>query len=283
METGKQATLIGIIANAFLFTIKITAGTFSGSLSLLSDAVNSFSDTVFSIAIFIAVKVSRKKADADHPFGHHRAEPVAGLLVAMMTAILGFEIVKNGIVGLLNPTNANVFGLFALFVLIMSMVVKSGMWIYFKRVAKRINSPAISASSVDSRNDILISFIALIGLSGSFIGMPSLDSYVGIIIGFFIIYSGYYIGRENIDFLMGKAPDKKTLKDIQQKACSAPGVKGNNDVRAHYVGNYLHVEIHIEVDKKMSTKESHDIGKKVQALLEDMPSVDQAFVHIDPT
>jgi cation diffusion facilitator family transporter len=171
MDSGKQATIIGIFANAVLFSIKLVAGLFSGSLSLLSDAVNSFSDTVYSIAIFISVRISRQKADADHPFGHHRAEPVAGLLVAMMTAILGFEIVKNGIVGLMHPINS-VFSLFAISVLAVSMMLKSGMWLYFKKVAKDINSPAISAASVDSRNDILISFIALIGVSGSVIGFP---------------------------------------------------------------------------------------------------------------
>ena len=278
---GRRATLIGILANAFLFVIKFTAGMLSGSLALISDALNSFSDTIYSIAIFIAVRLSNKNADEDHPFGHHRAEPVAGLIIAILAGIIGFEIVKEGIFGLMNPQQME-FTSLGVVVLLVSMGLKTGMWIYFKKIAKRINSPALQAAAIDSRNDILISFTALFGVVGPLFGIFSFDYYAGILIGLFIIWSGYDIGKENIDYLMGKAPSKEIVDEICKRACSVKGVMGFNDVRAHYVGNYLHVEVHIEVPKDMHTKTSHDIGKAVQKLVEDMPSVDKAFVHIDP-
>jgi cation diffusion facilitator family transporter len=278
---ARRATILGIAANAFLFIIKAFAGLSSGSLAIISDAVNSFSDTVYSIAIFVAVKVSSRKADASHPFGHHRAEPVAGLLIAILAGILGFEIIKMGLLGLFGSAEP-IFNLFGAAVLMVSMATKAGMWFYFKKISSQINSPAIYASAIDSRNDILISFTALLGFSGAVIGIAHLDCYAGILIGLFIIRSGYKIGIENIDYLMGKSPDGSFIESVRKKAGSVTGVTGVHDIRAHYVGNYIHVQIHIEVDKRMDMQKAHDIGKKVEELVEKMPAVDNAFIHLYP-
>jgi cation diffusion facilitator family transporter len=278
---GRRATILGIVANAFLFSIKLTAGLMSGSLALLSDAANSFSDTIYSVAIFIAVRISGKKADRGHPFGHHRAEPVVGLLIAILAGILGFEIIKTGVIGIIDPSPM-AFTLFGAIVLITTMIIKAAMWVYFKRIALRINSPAIHAASIDSRNDILLSFTALLGICGPLIGMASLDYYAGIAIGLFIIWSGYDIGKKNIDYLMGASPDEEILTKIRKRALSIKGVRGTNDIRAHYVGNYLHAEVHVEINKSLHADKAHDICKAVQHIVEAMSQVDKAFVHLDP-
>ncbi len=278
---GRRATLFNIAANAFLFAIKYTGALMTGSLALMSDAINSFSDTIYSIAIFFAVKVSHKKADNDHPFGHHRAEPVAGLLVALLAGILGFEIIKAGVEGLLSP-EVRVFSYLAVGILAFTMLMKALMSLYFHGVAKKINSPALAASSVDCRNDVLVSFIAMLGVLGPYLNFPNLDYCAAIAIGLFIIYSGYKIGTENIDYLMGKAPGKETMDEITKRALSVKGVKGLHKVRAHYVGNYLHVQAHVEVDKNMTLQKAHDLGETVEDRIEEMHSVDKAFIHVDP-
>jgi len=278
---GREATLIGIAANALLFTIKLFGGLITGSLALMSDALNSFSDTAYSVAVFIAVRVSHQKADKDHPFGHHRAEPVAGLLIAILAGIIGFEIIKEGAMGLMLDAH-HIFSLLGVGILLASMSIKAFMWLYFRNVARRIRSPAIHASAIDSRNDILISLVALFGFSAPILGFAHMDSYAGMLIGLFIIWSGYRIGVENIDYLMGKAPRKEILDEIYKRASKVQGVRGVHDVRAHYVGNYLHVQVHIEVDKDLHTDVAHAIGKGVQKSVEGMPSVDNAFIHIDP-
>ncbi len=278
---GRQATVMGIAANSGLFALKFLAGMMTGSLALLSDSLNSFADTAYSVAVFIAVGVSHQKPDKEHPFGHHRAEPVAALIIAILAGILGFEIIKEGFMGLF-ASQAHIFSIFGITALLTSMAVKSGMWAYFKRVAKRLDSPAISASSVDSRNDVLVSLVALLGFSGPAMGLPNLDFYASILIGAFIIWSGYEIGSKNIDYLMGSSPGSKKLKEIREKVESIEGVLGIHDTRAHFVGNYLHVQIHIEVDKDLHTDKAHEIGKRVETAVEGIPSVDKAFVHIDP-
>jgi cation diffusion facilitator family transporter len=280
MQKNKKITIMGIILNSMLFVAKLIVGFLSGSLAVLSDAFNSLTDILASIGIFIAVKFSSKRADAGHPFGHHRAEPLAGIMVAIFAGIVAFEIIKIGIQNLFIKTS--IIGYSALVVLGFTMIVKLGMSVYFLDQGKKLNSPAIRASGIDSRNDVLISSVAFIGVLGSINGIDFMDSIAAIIIGLFILYSGYKIGVENIDYLMGKAPSKEHLDKIKSVVRKVKGVKGMNDIRAHYVGNFIHIEIHIEVDKKLSTQKSHTIGKNVQNKVEELNHVDKAFIHIDP-
>lgn len=279
--SGRQATIVGIIANIILFALKFFAGILTGSLSIISDALNSLSDTVYSIAVFLAVRIASKKADSDHPFGHNRAEPIAALVVAILAGILGFEIIKEGVISFISHTPP-AFSFIAVIVILFSIALKVVMFLYLRFVAKRIKSPAIYASAIDSRNDILISFSALFGFLGPQFGLDGLDPIVGMAIGAFIVYSGYGIGRDNIDYLMGKSPDPGIIDRIRREAISVNGVKGVHDIRAHYVGNYIHVQVHVEIDKDMETKKSHDIGKIVQRKVESIEFIDHAFIHIDP-
>jgi len=281
MRKSKKITIWNIVLNSVLFFAKIIVGFISGSLAVLSDAFNSLIDIVASIAIFIAVKVSHQKADEGHPFGHHRAEPLAGIVVAIFAGIVGFEIIREGIQGLFFDKK-EIIGVYAIGVLVFTMLVKLFMAIYFLAEGRKLNSPAIKASGVDSRNDVLVSFVALVGVVLHMNGYYLFDSIAAILIGMFILYSGYDIGKENIDYLMGKAPSKKRIEKIKRIVLKVDGVKGMNDIRAHYVGNFIHIEIHVEVSKRLNTKKSHDIGKKVQDLVEGLPGVDKAFIHIDP-
>ena len=281
MKRSVRITIIGIAANVILFFMKLTGGIFSGSLALLSDSFNSLTDILASLAIFFAVRIGTKKADLDHPFGHQRAEPIAGLIVAIFAAILGFEVMKNAFEGFFETREPNItwliFG-----IVIFSIVVKFYTYFLFRSEGKKSKSPALLASSIDYRNDILVSVSVLLGTFFVYIGFPIFDSIVALCIGIFIVYSGFKIGLGNLDFLMGKVPGEQILDRLKGIALSIEGVKSLNDVRAHYLGNFIQIEIHIEVDKKLDTEKSHQIAKNVQNMLQEQEIVDYAFVHVDP-
>ncbi len=281
MKRNVQITIIGIAFNTFLFFIKLFGGILSNSLALLSDSFNSLTDIITSLAIFFAVRISTKKADYDHPFGHHRAEPIAGLIVAILAAILGFEVIKNAFQGFFVPRALNI-NLLIFIIVIVSIVSKLYLYLLFKIEGKKSKSPALLASSIDYRNDILVSFSVLVGNLFGYIGYEIFDNIVALIIGGFIVYSGFKIGVENVDFLMGKVPGEEIIQRLKQKALTIEGVRELNDVKAHYLGNFIHAEIHIEVDKKLKTEESHKIAKNVQNLLQKEEIVDYVFVHVDP-
>lgn len=280
-EAAHKATLLLVSGNTLLFILKIIVGLMSNSIAIISDAINSFTDIVASFVIFICVKMGGKRADKEHPFGHYRVEPIAGLVVAIFIAIVGFEVISVSVKRFI--TGEQVFFSFvAVAVLVFTMLLKGFMTFYLRKTGKRINSPAIFASSVDCRNDVFLSGTALLGILGYHLGYKFLDPSAGIVIGLWIIFSGYQVGRSNIDFLIGKSPDKKAIEQIKKAALKIKGVKKLHDVRAHYVGNYVHVEMHIEVNKRLSMVKAHSIGKQVQIKVEDLPWVNKAFVHIDP-
>jgi len=276
-----RATVINILGNTALFVMKLAGGLMSGSIALISDALNSLSDIAASIATFVCVRISDKKADEGHPFGHSRAEPIAGLIIAVLAGILGFEVIRESAERLYGGSEAEV-GALTLLIPVVTMAAKGVMSWYFSRVGKAVNSPALRATAVDSLMDVVIAFAALIGLAGIKLGHPWLDPAAGFVISIWIIYTGYRIGMENIAYLMGQSPEPALLSEIKKAAQSVDGVRGLNAVKAHYVGPFIHVEIHIKVDKALSTMDSHAIGEEAASRVESIGTIERAFVHIDP-
>jgi cation diffusion facilitator family transporter len=276
-----KATLLGLCGNAFLFLLKLIVALQSGSLIILSEAMDSFTDIVASIAVYISVKVSAKKADEGHPFGHHRAEPISGLIVAVIAAMAGMELIHMSITRLISGEPVS-FGAAPLLVLLATIGIKFAMKQYLENAGKKANSPALLASAKDCKNDVLVAIGALMGMTGAYYGYYLLDPIMGMVVSLWIIRTGYSIGVENIDYLMGRSASEALVEELKKKALEIPGVRGLNEVKTHHVGNYIHVEIHINVDGETPTTESHRIGKEVQWALESLESVDKAFVHIDP-
>ncbi|RMH69115.1 MAG: cation transporter [Gemmatimonadetes bacterium] len=277
-----RATRITILTNALLFLVKLLAGIFAGSLAIISDAMNSFMDILSSVAIWAAVRVSYKEADWNHPFGHSRAQPVAGLVVAVLAGVLGIEILQTAIMNLITATHDHQFKLVPVLVLVISILSKLFLARYLQHVGTQADSPAIRASAVDSRNDVLISSVALIGYLLATMGWLAVDDVAAMIISGFIIYAGFDIGKENLDYLMGSIPAEEHVERMKKLMLNVDGVLDFNEIRAHYVGHFVHVEVHIDVASELTVREAHDIGTAVQAQLETLDIVDRAFVHIDP-
>ncbi len=276
-----RATIINIAGNTALFTLKIVAGVLSGSIALISEAINSLNDIAAAVATFICVKISNKEADEGHPFGHSRAEPIAGLIIAVLAGILGFEVIRASVERLLSKTTPEIT-VFSLMVPVVTMAAKGSMAWHFKRVGRMFNSPALSATAKDSMMDVLIAVAALVGITGAYMGYDYFDPLAGLVISLWIIYTGYSIGLENIAYLIGEAPPPKLMDEIKAAALAVNDVRAINTVRAHFVGNFIHVEIHVEVDKNLSTYDSHAIGKEVERRVEGVDSIEKTFVHIDP-
>ncbi|MFZ3072964.1 MAG: cation diffusion facilitator family transporter, partial [Thermodesulfobacteriota bacterium] len=204
------------------------------------------------------------------------------ITVAVFAAVLGFQIIKSSIERILKGGDGLSITWFVLLVPVITILVKTGMAFYFSRVGKAARSPAIRASAVDSLSDVFVALAALIGIVGAKFGYTYLDPAAGLAISVWIIYAGYRIGMENIDYLMGKSPDKAMMEEIKAAALGVLGVKDINTVRAHYIGPFIHVEIHIEVPKYLSTFDSHAISKEVERAIGKISAIEKAFVHIDP-
>ena len=277
----KRATILNITGNIILFIAKVTIGLLYNSIVIISDALNSLMDIISSGIIYLSVKVGSESADKGHPFGHKRAEPIAALIVAVLTFVVGFEIIRVAFERLVTKTTSE-FNVIPLIILFAVILIKLLMYSYSVSVGNKTKSTAILASAIDNRNDIAVSVVAIIGFTGSYFGWTFLEPLAAMLIGLWIIISGFSIGIKNLKFLMGEAPKKELLEKIKKAALKIEGVKGINEVNAHYVGTSVQVEVHIEVNRNLTVYRAHTIGKKVEKEVEKLQEVQKAFVHIDP-
>jgi cation diffusion facilitator family transporter len=281
MEKLKKAANLTLVVNIFLFMIKAVAGIISNSIAVISDAINSLTDIIASFAIMYSVRISLKKPDEDHQIGHDAAQPIAVFLIALFTAIVGINLIEVSIKRITTQYPTHITPIVYI-ILIVTIVTKLVLTRYQFSIGKSYKSPALKAGGVDSLNDVLATSLSIIGILGVQLGFRYLDSIAGILIALFVFRSGYQIAKENINYLMGKAADKELILEIANTALKVEGVLGINELKSHYVGNNFHIEIHIDVDKNVSTEKSHDIGKEVQASIMKLSEINKVYVHIDP-
>lgn len=270
-------TIAGVILAIFLLALKGWAAVITGSISILSDALNSFLDVFSYSAVHLAVRVHNSAPDAEHPFGHRRAEPLAGLIIAILAGVLGFNILNDAITSFAGEHSV-VLTPAALAVMTIAVGSKIIMATLYHRAARRTGSPAMQASFIDTRNDILASSIAFVGF---FLG-GDWDGAAALAVGVWVIYSGVRVGLENIHYLMGRAPGEETQEAIRRAALSVPGVTGVAFLRAHFVGDRVDAELHVTVDENMPLREAHTISESVRQAVERLPDLQHAFVHIEP-
>ena len=232
-----RATWLAIAANAVLLALKASASGLSDSLTIFSETVNSLADVVASVVILLCVRWAWKRPDESHPFGHRRAEPIAGLIVAIFTGILGFEVCQAAALRLYHGELPTRIGPYPILALVITIVVKMWLTAYFRKRANLLNSPALRATAVDCRNDVLVSLQGLIAVAVADYRLPLLDTLAALLVGGYILYSAYRIGMENLDYLMGRAPDPEHLERIRRAADGVPGVRGVSEIKGHYAGH----------------------------------------------
>jgi cation diffusion facilitator family transporter len=277
-----RAALVAIGANVLLLVLKATATGLSDSLTIYSETINSLSDVISAVVILLCVRWAWMRPDEGHPFGHRRAEPIAGLVVAIFTGILGFEVCRTAVQDLWAGKLPERIGPYPIVALCITAGLKAWLTAYFHRRGKALDSPALRATAVDCRNDVIVSLQGLVAVFVAEFGLPVLDMVAAILVGGYILYSAHRIGMENLDYLMGRAPSQELLERIRAAARGVEGVQEVGDIKAHYVGTFVHVELTAKVDGAISTTDSHDVCEAARAAVESMGSVDRAFIHISP-
>lgn len=277
----EKASRFSLISNIFLFIIKLFAGILSGSIAVISDAINSLSDVLTNIAVHFSVKVSYKVADSDHQYGHHAAQPLAAMMLAIFAGVAGITVVRESITRIIEPTIQDIL-VYPIIVLSITIILKSFMTIYFRKVSIKYDSPAVRALSIDSLNDVLSSLIALFAIVISSLNLKFVDGIAGILIAFFIFRAGYHVAKENINYLMGKAASNELMNDIANRTLNVNGVLGIDGLRSHQFGNKYHIEVKIKVDSNQLTKDSYKVAMQVKEAVSQIPQVADVFVHLKP-
>jgi cation diffusion facilitator family transporter len=285
MSRASALRRVGILvlgANLVLALAKGAVWYTTGSLAVGSEAVNSLADTVYSFVILAGLYLTTQPPDFEHPHGHERIEPFVGLFVAVGIFAAGGVVLYQAGTTILAGDLAVTRSPSAVAVLAGAAVAKYLLYRYCLAVGKEHRSPALVASALDNRNDILTAGAALAGVLGAAAGFPILDPLAAVLVGFAILYTGVEVVRDNVDYLVGAAPPEELRAEIVRRALAHPEVEGAHDVIAHYVGPEIDVSLHIEVEGDRTLREAHDIETAVIGSIQALPEVDDAFVHVDP-
>ena len=283
VKTAVKVSTVSIILNIILSLLKLVAGIFGKSMAMLSDAVHSLSDVFGSIIVIIGVKISKKKEDNDHQYGHDRMECLASLALGAILFLTGALLIYEGIKKIVSGTSISTPGRIALIAAIVSIVVKEGMYWYTKINANRINSDALKAEAWHHRSDALSSIGSLIGVAGAMLGLKILDPVMGCVIGVVIIKVSYDIAKESVDKMVDKACDDDTVGALKKEVEKVPGVKELDIIKTRMFGTKIYVEIEISVDGNMILKDAHDIAEQVHDNIEkNFENVKHCTVHVNP-
>ena len=282
MSSGRARTLtlISLVGSAGLMVALFAGWWVFGSQLALAQAADSFMDVFTALVLTWTVAVAAQQPDKEHPFGHSRAEPIGGLVVAVIAGVLAIEVARSAVEALLTykPLRLD-WLLVAAFAA--KAVFKIGMFAAARAGYTKSRSPALKALAVDARNDVLVSLLAIGGFFAARMGATRLDAWLALPVAAWIAWTGIELARDNIRLLMGEAPPDERLAELTVIATTVEGVKEAHDLRAHFLGTDLQVQLHVVVDPFLTVKQAHDIGEAVRMRLEEEDDVGHCSVHID--
>lgn len=284
-KTAVKTSVVTILVNAALAIFKLLAGIFGASIALISDAVHSASDVFSTVIVLIGIKISAKKADKKHPFGHERFECVAAIILAVVLVATGAGIGYSGINNIVSGDYqiAEMPKKIALAAAIVSIVVKEAMFWYTIIAAKKINSSALKADAWHHRSDALSSVGSLIGVVGAMCGVPVLDSVACIVICAMILMAAFKIFIDAIKKMTDEACDEKTETAIREFIEGCDGVKCVDDLMTRMFGNRIYVIAEIACSGDLPLYDAHEIAESVhRGIEENFPLVKHITVHVNP-
>lgn len=281
LRYGVLCGAVGIAFNILLFVGKILAGTLTGSIGITADAFNNLSDAGSSVISLVGFRLSGQKADREHPFGHGRFEYIAGLIVSMVILLMGAELAKSSIEKIITPEPVT-FSMLAVLVLCASILVKLYMFFYNTNIGKKIDSPTMRATAMDSFSDVAATGVVLLStLVSKWTGL-SVDGFAGLAVALFILYTGLQAAKETISPLLGQPPERAFVEKIESIVLSQKGVVGMHDLMVHDYGpGRVVVSLHAEVPADGNMIELHDMVDNAERLLREECGC-EAVIHMDP-
>ncbi|NTW77001.1 MAG: cation transporter [Syntrophaceae bacterium] len=274
---------IGLWINAILMVMKLLAGYFGKSEAVFADGIESACDFVAIIATLFALKVGCKSVDREHPYGHGKAECIAAIFVSLVILAAGGGILYKAAITLFygSCTKPQLVAVAAAFI---TILVKETLFHYTHRIATLLESPAVDAIARDHRKDALTSIATLIGVTGAYFGIVFLDPLAAALTSFFIFYIGITTFKKSCHDLMDGQPPQEILTQITDTAEEIPGVIRVHEIRGRRSGQYLIIDLKLEMDPELTVKQAHEIATNVKILIfKRFANVGDVMIHINPS
>ena len=267
-----RTSLAGILANLGLVGAKATIGFIAGSISIIMDALNNLTDVLSSLITIIGTKLSNKKPDKKHPFGHGRIEYITSTLIAFLILAAGGIAIYESIVSIIDYwTKDKVLPSFTVISLVIigaAVLVKLGIGIFYKIQGKKVDSPSLIASGTDALFDAALSTATLVGAILAYTLHWYVEGYLGILIGGFIIKAGIEVLIQSFSSIIGERTDAEEVKQITQDILAVKGVKGVYDLILNNYGHRRNIgSVHVGVDGHLTAREVQTIEREIAGLM----------------
>lgn len=281
---GKVASAVGIACNILLCIVKLLIGSLTSSISIIADGLNNLSDMGSSIITMIGFKLAGKPADSDHPFGHGRMEYLSAFIVSMLILLVGIELLISSVKTLAAGEKSPEYTVFAMIALAVSIIIKLWMYLFNRKLGKRIDSSALLATAQDSVNDSVSSAVILIAALITVIFKPpfNLDAIMAIGVALFILWSGICAAKNTIDEILGGPPDEELIKELENTVLSFDDFLGIHDLIVHNYGpGRQFASVHVEVPQDVDIVECHEKIDLCEKLVSEKVGI-SLVIHMDP-
>ena len=278
---GILSSATGIVVNILLSIVKLVIGIIANSISIISDALNNITDVGSSVVTMIGFKISQKKIDKDHPWGHGRMEYITAFIVDIIILMVGFELLKSSVDKIIHPDLPEVSNV-TIIILVIAVLTKLWLFLFYKKIAKIIDSNAIKGNAYDSISDSISTLVVLISAIVAKVCSISIDGYASLVVSVFILFTGYKAIKYTIDLLLGMKPDPDFIRDIEEETKKYEMISGIHDIMVHDYGpGRKIVSFHAEVPADGDICKVHDIIDQMeQDLFEKFNCI--TTIHMDP-
>ncbi len=283
-RVGVRSTLVGMAINAALAVIKGIAGVLGNSYALIADAIESAADVVTSFVVLLGVRMAGKPADANHPYGHGKFEPLAAAVVSLTLLGAAVLITVESVREILTPHHAP--APFTLGVLLAVIVIKEVLARYVGGAADTIGSVAVKSDAFHHRADAITSGAAFIGISIAVFGgegFETADDIAAVVAAVVIGINALILLRPALSELIDTAPAPEIAQSIRDIALKVPGVLGTHKCGVRKVGFVYFVDLDVLCDPDQSIRHGHEVAHNVgEAIHSALPAVAKVLVHVEP-
>ena len=279
---GILAGVLGMICNLLLVAVKLISGFAMNSIAIISDGLNNLSDMGSSLVTVIGAKLSAKRPDSDHPFGHGRFEYISALIVSFIIIYMGVETFIGSVKKVIEPQKV-IFNPYIIILLVLSCFVKLWMYSYNKYMGKRIDSVMLKAAASDSLNDVFATgAVVAATVLGIFLKRFPMDGVLGVVVSVLILKSGFDIAKDTIAKLLGQPPSAEIVKKIRDIIMSGEGIIGVHDLIVHDYGpGRIIASAHAEVPDDENITRIHEIIDSLERKICDELGIIMVL-HMDP-
>lgn len=281
LQYGRLTGFTGLIINTLLAAAKFVAGYFTGSVALMGDAANNLSDTGSSVVTLVGFHLSNQPPDREHPFGHARSEYIFSAAVAVAVIVVAVQLFMNSIRRILSP-EVVAFTPFAIIAMVLAIVFKLWLFLFYRRIGERIDSDILRAQAIDSIADVGSTGAVVVSLLLSPILGFDLDGYMGLVVSFLVVKSGFEILLDNYNSLVGDAPNPEEIQEIAKYILAYDRVIDIHDLVVHnYGGQQKFATVHVEVNADDDWLEAHEEIDEMEHRAEEELGL-HLVVHMDP-